>query len=535
LLTNKLLDLGPTFIKLGQVFSSRIDIVPKEYIEELSLLQDQVPGFSGDVAVQIIEQELGKPINQLFDYFNRTSLAAASLGQVHVATLNGKRLAVKIQRQGLKQLFDMDLKNIKVLAQIFDKIDPKSDGTSRNWVKVYDESARLLYKEIDYEAEALNAVRFKDNFASVPWVKVPDVYLNMTTDRVITMEYVPGIKINDIQKIEAAGIDRNVLAKRSAESYLSQLCRHGFFHCDPHPGNVACDAEEGGRLIYYDFGMMDELSEDVRRGLVNLIFGIYENDAKEACDGLEQVGVLRQGVDRSSVEKIARFFLKEFQGGIAGTQKWASQLSKDEQRRLRKKRTAQLASDLFTLQKDSPFVFPPTFTFVFRAFTTLDGIGKGLDPLYDLTKLAQPFLKELVDLKDGSVLTTLLKTWGKKLGWRPIDISNAVQSPRKVAYLAETVTKMEQGDLKLRVRVLESEESFAKMELVQQTLGYGVATATFLNVGMLLATIGSPTGKMSFTAKSFLGLAGICGINLPLGFFKLNLLNKKFQKAPLEE
>ena len=139
------------------------------------MLQDQVPGFPGDIAVQIIEEQLGKPIDQLYDTFDRNAIAAASLGQVHVATLNGKTLAVKVQRQGLKKLFDMDLKNIKVLSILLDKFDPKSDGAQRDWVSIYDESAKLLYKEIDYEAEAQNAIRFKNNFANIPWVKVPDV------------------------------------------------------------------------------------------------------------------------------------------------------------------------------------------------------------------------------------------------------------------------------------------------------------------------------------------------------------------------
>lgn len=177
MLRDKILELGPTFIKLGQLLSTRIDVLPREYIDALILLQDQVPGFPGDIAVGIIEQQLGKPIDQLYDTFDRNAIAAASLGQVHVATLNGKKLAVKVQRQGLKKLFDMDLKNIKVLAILLDKFDPKSDGAQRDWVSIYDESAKLLYKEIDYEAEALNAIRFKDNFANVPWVKVPDVSL----------------------------------------------------------------------------------------------------------------------------------------------------------------------------------------------------------------------------------------------------------------------------------------------------------------------------------------------------------------------
>ncbi|KAJ1435196.1 ABC1 family-domain-containing protein [Ochromonadaceae sp. CCMP2298] len=264
ILTLKLLELGPTFIKLGQLLSTRIDVLPREFINELALLQDQVPGFDGEVAVAIIERELGRPIDQIYDTFERTPIAAASLGQVHRATLGGQEFAVKVQRQGLKELFDMDLKNIKVLARILDKVDPKTDGAQRDWLSIYDESAKLLYREIDYKLEAENAIRFRDNFATVPWIKVPEVYTNMTTTNMVTMEYVPGIKINNIEKIEEAGIDRELLAKRSAESYLMQICRHGFFHCDPHPGNVACDAQQGGRLIYYDFGMMDELKPQVR-------------------------------------------------------------------------------------------------------------------------------------------------------------------------------------------------------------------------------------------------------------------------------
>ena len=223
LLRDKLLALGPTFIKLGQLLSTRIDVLPREYIDALELLQDRVPGFSGDVAVSIIEEELGKPIDQLYDSFDRTPLAAASLGessvsnyhflfalfllcafhillfyfyscwltylltflliiaillcvgQVHLATLNGNKVAVKVQRQGLKELFDLDLKNIKVLAKLLNAVDPKTDGAQRDWDSIYDESAKLLYKEINYRGEALNCVRFKENFAGQPWIKVPEV------------------------------------------------------------------------------------------------------------------------------------------------------------------------------------------------------------------------------------------------------------------------------------------------------------------------------------------------------------------------
>ena len=533
LLRDKLLDLGPAFIKLGQLLSTRIDVIPKAYIEALEVLQDQVPGFSGEEATKIIEAELGKPIGQLFDTFDPKPLAAASLGQVHVATRGSQKFAVKVQRPGLKALFDMDLKNIRVLSILLDKADPKTDGAQRDWVSIFEESAKLLYREIDYKLEAFNCIRFRENFADVPWVKVPFVDLTSTTQRVITMEYVPGIKINDLAKIDEAKIDRVLLSQRSAEAYLTQLCRHGFFHCDPHPGNVACDAELGGRLIFYDFGMMDELKPGVRSGLVNLIFSIFENEPRECCNALEEMGVLRRGVDRVSIERVARIFLNDFKRGVKKGEKWVNQLSKDEQKKIRNQRRAQLGSDLFSVGNDLPFRFPPTFTFVFRAFTSLDGIGKGLNGDYDLTRLAQPFLKELVDLRDGDAFVSFFKTWGKKLGWRPIDIANTVQFPRKIALMEDILTRIEQGDLKPRARVLESEQSFKGIEIVQQNVALAVVASVFLNTAIVLASLPARGTQVRVLSKFFFAVSAFFGLQLPLGYLKLKKLSA-IGKPPAE-
>jgi predicted unusual protein kinase regulating ubiquinone biosynthesis (AarF/ABC1/UbiB family) len=292
---------------------------------------------------------------------------------------------------------------------------------------------------------------------------------------------------------------------------------------------VACDAELGGRLIFYDFGMMDELKDQTKAGLVNLIFGIFENEPKEVLQSLEQIEVLRKGVDKFSVEKIARFFLKEFNKGVSEGGKWTNQLTPEEQREIQKARRKQLGADRFSVGNDMPFKFPPTFTFVFRAFTSLDGIGKGLDPEYDLTRLAQPFLKELVDLRDGSAFTSVLKSWGKKLGLRPVDIGNVVTSPRKVAYLEDTVQRMETGDLKLRVRVLESERAFTRMNLVQSNLALAVAATAFLNTALVLGFATTPLAQTTLAARASMALAALFGAQLPIGLAKLKALDKKFE------
>jgi predicted unusual protein kinase regulating ubiquinone biosynthesis (AarF/ABC1/UbiB family) len=217
--------------------------------------------------------------------------------------------------------------------------------------------------------------------------------------------------------------------------------------------------------------MMDELPRNVKSGLVNIIFGIYENDSKEVCNAMEEMGILKQNIDRFSIEKIVRVILKQFNEGIQSKDtKWINELPKEEQIRLQKQQRLQLANEIFTLKKDVPFKFPPSFTFVVRAFTSLDGIGKGLDKEYDLTRLAQPYVKELVDLRDGSASLSLLKSALKSVRLRPEDIQKCIQQPQNIAYLYEVINKLEQGDLQLRVRVIESEKSFERLKLEQSKM-----------------------------------------------------------------
>lgn len=519
------LKLGPTFIKIGQLLSTRVDLLSTEYIEELRQLQDDVPGFGGKKAVQIIEKELGAPISELFDSFNTTSLAAASLGQVHEAWLDGQRFAVKVQRPGLKNLFEVDLKSIGALAAVLDRFDPKLDGASRDWGAIFRESSRVLYEEVDYTREGKNAERFSENFKGTEWIKAPSINWSRSTSKVLCMEFLEGIKISDLDKIDAAGVDRALLARRTAECYLAQLCRHGFFHCDPHPGNLACDAVGGGRIIFYDFGMMDQLSMPLKRGLVNLIFGIYGNDVKEVVDSLEDMDVIRKGADRMTVERVTRFYLGEFQTTLTTGGKYINQLDPEEEKALNRRERAQIGQDLFSGQAAVPLQFPASFTFVFRAFTTLDGIGKNLDPSYDLTKIASPYLKELLDLKDGSAYVSVLKSWQKKLGWRPRDVSSVVQSPRRVEHVDEVVSKLERGDLKLRVRVLESEAAFARIEAVQGSLTAAVMATLLLNAGVLLGGTSAVPARVGSRAMLF--LAGVFGLQVPVGYLKVWQLNRQ--------
>ena len=222
---DKLLTLGPTFVKLGQVLSTRTDVLPAEYIDVLKSLQDDVPAFGGDKAKAIVAAELGvDDVSEVFSAFGDEPIAAASLGQVHLGTLKktGQRVAVKVQRAGLRELFATDLKNLRKLCELLDKLDPKSDGADRSYIDVFDESEKLLYLEIDYLNEARNADRFRADFAGDEGtqVRVPAMFYEFSTPKVLTMEYIDSFKLTDMSRIEAEGLDKADLAKRIADSCL---------------------------------------------------------------------------------------------------------------------------------------------------------------------------------------------------------------------------------------------------------------------------------------------------------------------------
>ncbi|KAE8706934.1 ABC2 isoform 2 [Hibiscus syriacus] len=490
-LKESILRLGPTFIKIGQQFSTRVDILAQEYVDQLSELQDQVPPFPSETAVSIIEEELGAPVGDIFDRFDYEPIAAASLGQVHRAKLKGQEVVIKVQRPGLKSLFDVDLKNLRVIAEYLQKIDPKSDGAKRDWVAIYDECASVLYQEIDYTKEAANAELFASNFKDMDYVKVPSIYWEYTTLQVLTMEYVPGIKINKIQALDQLGVDRKRLGRYAVESYLEQVLSHGFFHADPHPGNIAVDDVNGGRLIIYDFGMMGSISSNIREGLLEAFYGVYEKDPDKVLQAMVQMGVLVPTGDMTAVRRTAQFFLNSFGERLAAQRRekemartelgFKKPLTKEEKMEKKKERLAAIGEDLLAIAADQPFRFPATFTFVVRSFSVLDGIGKGLDPQFDITEIAKPYALELLRFREAGV-EDFRKRWDRQSR----AVYNLFRQADRVEKLAETIQRLEQGDLKLRVRTLEAERAFQRVAAVQKTVGSAVAAGSLINLATIL-------------------------------------------------
>ncbi|XWS75904.1 hypothetical protein CRYUN_Cryun01aG0131700 [Craigia yunnanensis] len=429
------LQLGPTFIKLGQLSSTRSDLFPREFVDELAKLQDKVPAFSPKKARRFIETELGSPINVLFKEFEDQPIAAASLGQVHRAVLhNGEKVVVKVQRPGLKKLFDIDLRNLKLIAEYFQNSETFG-GPTRDWVGIYEECSTILYQEIDYINEGKNADRFRRDFRNIKWVRVPMVFWDYTATKVLTLEYVPGIKINQLDVLDSRGYNRSRISSRAIEAYLIQILKTGFFHADPHPGNLAIDVDEG--IIYYDFGMMGEIKSFTRERLLELFYAVYEEDAKKVMQSLIDLGALQPTGDLSSVRRSVQFFLDNLL----------------DQRPDQETTLAAIGEDLFAIAQDQPFRFPSTFTFVLRAFSTLEGVSLILI-IFELRYAnVSCYLQELLDIRQRQQTGTRLVQEIRK---QADDARSYTMSmPYRVQQIEEFVKQLESGDLRLRVRVLE--------------------------------------------------------------------------------
>ncbi|MBD2414612.1 hypothetical protein FACHB389_09735 [Nostoc calcicola FACHB-389] len=450
---NTLLDLGPTFIKVGQLFSTRADIFPIEYVEELAKLQDKVPAFSYEQVEAIIEQELGKKIPELFQNFEPIPLAAASLGQVHKAVLHsGEAVVVKVQRPGLKKLFEIDLQILKGITRYFQN-HPKW-GKGRDWLGIYEECCRILWEEIDYLNEGRNADTFRRNFRGYDWVKVPKVYWRYTTSRVLTLEYVPGIKISQYEALEAAGLDRKIIARQGAQAYLLQLLNSGFFHADPHPGNIAISPD--GALIFYDFGMMGQIKSNIREGLMETLFGIAQKDGDRVVQSLIDLGAIAPVDDMGPVRRSVQYMLDNFMDKPFENQSVAA-----------------ISDDLYEIAYNQPFRFPATFTFVMRAFSTLEGVGKGLDPEFNFMEVAKPYAMQLMTDMNGSEGNSFLNELSRQAAQVS---STALGLPRR---LEDTLEKLERGDMRLRVRSIETERLLRRQSNIQLSMSYALLISGF--------------------------------------------------------
>ncbi|KAG0463143.1 hypothetical protein HPP92_021619 [Vanilla planifolia] len=363
---------------------------------------------------------------------------------------------------------------------------------------------RILYEEIDYINEGRNADMFRRDFRNVKWVRVPAVLWDYTSRKVLTLEYVPGVKINNLRRIDASGYNRSQIASRAIEAYLIQILNTGFFHADPHPGNLAIDKD--GSLIYYDFGMMGEIKSFTRERLLDLFYSVYEKDANKVMRSLIELEVLKPTGDMSSVKRSVQFFLDNL-------------LS---QRPDQQQTFAAIGEDLFAIAADQPFRFPSSFTFVMRAFSTLEGIGHTLDPEFSFVKVAAPYAQDLLDIRQNQRIGV---EFVNEIRRQADDArSFTISMPYRIQKIEEFVKQLESGDMKLRVRVLESERAARKATILQMATIYTALGGTLFNVGVTF----SSQGNQAIANGSFLG-AGVFLVLLTRSLRRVKML-EKFEK-----
>ncbi|MEP0918287.1 AarF/ABC1/UbiB kinase family protein [Leptolyngbya sp. DQ-M1] len=491
-----LLDLGPTFIKIGQLFSTRADLFASEFVEELSKLQDRVPAFSYEQVVAIIEQDLGKSIEELYRSFDPIPLAAASLGQVHRAQLHsGEEVVVKVQRPALKQLFEIDLQILKGITRYFQ--NHPEWGKGRDWIGIYEECCKILWEEIDYLNEGRNADTFRRNFRGHEWVHVPRVYWRYASPRVLTLEYMPGIKISHYDALEAAGLDRKLLAQLGARAYLHQLLDDGFFHADPHPGNIAVSPD--GALIFYDFGMMGQIKPITRERLLDTFFGVAQKDGDRVVKSLIDLGALAPTDDIGPVRRSVQFMLDHFMD-----------------KPFEEQSVNAISDDLYEIAYDQPFRFPATFTFVMRAFSTLEGVGKGLDPEFNFMEVAKPFAMQLMsngNSPDGGLLNELSR--------QAVQVSStAFGLPRRIE---DTLDKLERGDLRVRVRSTETDRILRRIGGVNIGTNYTLLTCAFTISSTILLV-----NQLYWVA----GIVAIAAVVSGIALIRLMMKLDRFDRMP---
>ncbi|WP_286824214.1 AarF/ABC1/UbiB kinase family protein [Microcystis sp. LSC13-02] len=459
-LVDRLINLGPTFIKIGQSLSTRADLIPLEYIEQLTQLQDRVPEFNSQEAIGVIETELGQTLDNLFESFTVSPLACASLGQVHRARLlSGEEVVIKVQRPNLEGLFNLDFELLHRLTRwlnIFPVVK------KYNLEAIYQEFFELLFQEIDYIHEGKNADRFRENFKNYPQVKVPLVYWQYTTRRVLTLEYVPGIKVDARETLLANGINVDGIIQLGICSYLKQLLQDGFFQSDPHPGNMAVSQE--GELIFYDFGTMFELKSVAKDQMIETFFAVLRKDTETVLKTLMYMGLIEPVRDLQPVRNIVQFLLDEFRDKPVDVRAFE-----------------QISDQVYLMFKQQPFRLPPQMTFIIKSVTTLDGIARSLDPQYNLLAASQPFVKSLA--VSGGTTNTMLTLANQARTFLKQQWQKGNKNERMIRQLEE---KIERGNLVFQVKSRENERLLKRIYLGIKVLinvcllGFSIISAIFL-------------------------------------------------------
>ncbi len=397
-LKEHLIVLGPTFIKIGQALGTRADLLPLAYIKELTLLQDQVPAFPTAEAYARIETDLGRTLQEAFAEIDAEPIASASLGQVYRARLHtGEEVAIKVQRPNLRETVALDIAVLARLTQFLTRFP--AVNRNADWQGMLKEFRETISEEMDYALEGRHADRFRHNFREWRAVRVPHIYWTHTTSRVLTMEFIRGTKVTDIENLRARRISPLKVNRLLVRAYLKQLLEDGFFHADPHPGNLV--VMDTGHLAFYDFGMTGRITPELQSRMIDAFFHVVSKDTEGLAQDLINLNFLKPGVDPELVRPVVEGLFSHYLNLKLGEINFK-----------------ELTYDLADVMYEYPFRLPSNFTYIIRALMTLEGIGIVTDPGFNFFDTAKPYAKEFMLRREGKQFRRLLldKITGREEG-----------------------------------------------------------------------------------------------------------------------
>jgi len=451
-------ELGPTFVKLGQVLSTRPDLIPPAYIAELAKLQDSVPPAEWEPTQAQIEAELGAPLEEVFATFDPTPIAAASLAQVHAATLlDGSEVVVKVQRPNIRPTIEMDLEILFDLARLLQARTPL--GELHDLPEIAEDFATTLWAELDFYREGHNADRFRANFADEPYLYIPQVHWDYTTRRVLVLECISGIKIDDIEALDAAGCDRHRLALNAARIIVKEILEDGFFHADPHPGNfVAMPGEVIGAM---DFGMVGHLGRREKDELIRLYTVAVQLDDERLVDQLIRMGAAAGQVDRAGLQRDVARMLRKYQG-----------LPLDAIN------TSEVIEESMSLAFRHHLHMPSEYWLLGKTLGMMEGVGLKLDPGFDVFAVSQPYVRRFMWQQFSP------RTLGKKALRGSQEWGDLVLAmPRRISHLLDDA---EAGNLSANLHLPEIPDLMARLDRIANRLSMSILLAALI---MGLATL----------------------------------------------
>ncbi len=398
-LRQSLIALGPTFIKIGQALGTRADLLPLAYVKELATLQDQVPPFSTTDAYARIEADLGQTLQQAYAEIDAEPIAAASLGQVYPARLHsGQEVAVKVQRPRLSEILSLDIAVLYRLVQLTNRLLPRANANA-DWEGMLRQFYTTIFEEIDYVKEGRNADRFRQNFRDWRVIRVPGIYWSHTTSRVLTLEFIRGTKVVDLEALRARSISPVKVNRLLVKTYLKQLLEDGFFHADPHPGNLL--VMDSGHLAFFDFGMVGRITPKLQSQMIDAFFHVVGKDVHGLGQDIINLNFLKPGVDAEMVRPVVEGLFEHYLN-----------------LRLGEVNFKELTYDLAEVVYEYPFRLPANFTYVMRALMTLEGIGIVTDPEFSFFETAKPYAKEFMLRREGKVFRQMIlnKLTGRENG-----------------------------------------------------------------------------------------------------------------------